>query len=99
MTVADRHALSNVAHVESLQSQLVDLLQRATELAHAPPPLSSSQEGAGGGAAGLFSRVLMIISPLRDLSAEYRRMVTSEEGRTELSDELQREILEILGIF
>jgi len=41
----------------------------------------------------------MIISSLRELSVEYKKMVTSSEGREELTDELQREILEILGLF
>lgn len=47
---------------------------------------------------GLFPRILLIKSTLRELSIEYRRMLSCAEGKAELSDELHGEILEILGL-
>ena len=47
---------------------------------------------------GLFPRLLMMMSSLRELSLEYRRMFTSIRDRLDASDNLQSEILEILGL-
>jgi len=48
--------------------------------------------------AGLFPRLLMMMSSLRELSLEYRRMFTSIRDRLDTTDSVQSEILEILGL-
>lgn len=82
---SDRQVLKNQAKVLYLQELLIRTLQNLMTANH-PQDVS------------LFPRLLMIISSLRELSIEYRRMFSSIKDKAELNDELQREILEILGL-
>ena len=85
LNISENESLRNATHVDELQCKLLEALSKTAKLNHS-------------GNIGLYSRLLMIISSLRELSVEYRRMVSCEEGRTELNDELQREVMEILGL-
>jgi len=68
-----------------LQEMLIQVLQLLIASSH---PLD----------AGLFPRLLMMMSSLRELSLEYRRMFTSIRDRLDTTDSVQSEILEILGL-
>lgn len=81
----DRQVLKDDTKVRQLQDSLIQTLGASLGDSH---PLDSS----------LFPRVLLIISTLRELSIEYKRMLTSAEGKAELSDQLHSEFLEILGL-
>jgi len=68
-----------------VQETLIHVLQSLIASSH---PLDS----------GLFPRLLMMMSSLRELSLEYRRMFTSVRDQLDASDSLQSEVLEILGL-
>jgi len=68
-----------------IQESLIQTLQLLIASSH---PLDS----------GLFPRLLMMMSSLRELSLEYRRMFTSIRDRPDAGDNLQSEVLEILGL-
>ena len=66
-------------HVSSLQEELIQGLQTQM-LSHHPND------------SGLFPRLLMIISCLRELSVEHKRMLATIKERPEFSQELNRQL-------
>ena len=82
---ADRVSAGSQPAMMHVQETLIQVLQSLIASSH---PLDS----------GLFPRLLMMMSSLRELSLEYRRMFTSIRERLDTSDNLQSEILEILGL-
>jgi len=68
------------------QEMLIEILQSLIATSH---PLDT----------GLFPRLLMMMSSLRELSLEYRRMFASiRSSQLDTGDNLQNEVLEILGL-
>lgn len=82
---SDRVSAASQQQMTHVQETLIQVLQSLIASSH---PLDS----------GLFPRLLMMMSSLRELSLEYRRMFTSVRDRLDANDNLQSEILEILGL-
>jgi len=82
---SDRVSAASQQQMMHTQETLIQILQSLTTSSH---PLDS----------GLFPRLLMMMSSLRELSLEYRRMFTSIRDRLDTNDNLQSEVLEILGL-
>jgi hypothetical protein len=86
LIMPDRVAVQNQRRVQQIQESLIQTLQAQMTAAHPTD-------------VGLFPRLLMIISSLRELSIEYRHMFTMTKDHTDPKDnEVQYEILEILGL-
>jgi len=81
----DRVSAASQQQMQQVQELLIQVLQSLITVSH---PLDT----------GLFPRLLMMMSSLRELSLEYRRIFTSMRGRLDANDNLQSEILEILGL-
>jgi len=82
---SDRVSTASQQQIMQVQEALIQILQLLIASSH---PLDS----------GLFPRLLMMMSSLRELSLEYRRMFTSIHDRLDIRENLQSEILEILGL-
>ncbi|XP_074647621.1 uncharacterized protein LOC141903411 [Tubulanus polymorphus] len=79
----DRQGLKNREKVSKLQELLIQALQIQISASH-------PQE------IGLFPRLLMIISNLRELSVEHRRMLTVLKGKLEFPKNLYAETFDLI---
>ena len=82
---SDRVSAASQHQMMQVQETLIEVLQSLIASSHPHD-------------AGLFPRLLMMMSSLRELSLEYRRMFTSIRDSLDMNDNLQSEILEILGL-
>ena len=84
VAVSDR--VSQDQHgVTALQCRLTQSLQSLMSDSHASEP-------------GLYARVLIVISSIRELGTEYRRLFEQLKGNPDYVCEIPSEILEILGL-
>jgi len=81
----DRVTSESQSRVQQVQESLIQTLQTLTALSH-PSDVN------------LFCRLLMIITNFRELSIEYRQIFASIRDQEGLNDDVQSEILEILGL-
>lgn len=79
----DRPGLKNREKVSKLQELLIQALQSEISLSH-------KDEG------GLFPRLLMSISSLRELGVEHRRMLESLKGQMSFPHDLYAETFDLL---
>ncbi|XP_064639409.1 uncharacterized protein LOC135494959 isoform X2 [Lineus longissimus] len=79
----DRQGLKNREKVSKLQESLIQALQTQITCSH-PSEI------------GLFPRLLMIISNLRELSVEHRRMLTVLKGKIEFPNNLYAETFDLI---
>ena len=70
--VTDRTGLTNREKVNKLQEILIQALQNQIDINHRSD-------------SGLFPKVLMMVSNLRELNGEQRRVLTSLKGQIEFS--------------
>jgi len=84
--LSDRVSAASQQQMLCVQETLIQTLQSLIASSH---PLDS----------GLFPRLLMMMSSLRELSLEYRRMFMAMRDRPDAKvDSLHSEVLEILGL-
>jgi Ligand-binding domain of nuclear hormone receptor len=81
----DRVSSESQSRVQRVQETVIQTLQTLTAINH-PSDVN------------LFSRLLMIITNFRELSIEYRQMFALIRDQEGLNDDVQSEILEILGL-
>ncbi len=80
---SDRPGLKGRDKVLKLQESLIQSLQTQINTNHPNE-------------VGLFPRLLMIISNLRELSVEHRRMMGTLRSKPEFSDELQADVFGLI---
>lgn len=82
MIIVDRGGLTNREKVNKLQEILIQALQNQMEINHRSE-------------SGLFPKVLMMVSALRELNSEQRRVLTSLKGQIEFAEGLLAEIFDL----
>lgn len=78
----DRGGLTNREKVNKLQEILIQALQNQIDINHRSE-------------SGLFPKVLMMVSNLRELNGEQRRMLNNLKGQIEFSEGLLAEIFDL----
>ena len=84
VTLTDRQGLKNRDKVGKLQELLIQALQNQVTSTHPDE-------------TGLFPRLLMSISSLRELGVEHRRMLGSLKGQISFSHDLYAETFDLLS--
>ncbi|KAF6028581.1 hypothetical protein EB796_013120 [Bugula neritina] len=79
---SDRGGLTNREKVNKLQEILIQALQNQIDINHRSE-------------SGLFPKVLMMVSNLRELNGEQRRMLNNLKGQIEFSEGLLAEIFDL----
>lgn len=78
----DRGGLTNREKVNKLQEILIQALQTQIDLNHRSE-------------SGLFPKVLMMVSNLRELNGEQRRVLTNLKGQIDFAEGLLAEIFDL----
>lgn len=82
LCLIDRGGLANKEKVNKLQEILIQALQNQIDINHRSD-------------SGLFPKVLMMVSNLRELNGEQRRVLTNLKGKIEFAEGLLAEIFDL----